>query len=188
MFSQQQTPLLILRFIYIFFALLVFVYLIPNSPPFPQPPPDAVQSLEKADTEDVFRRAYFTNLNRQEVLQHYQTQMGQVQVFGFKVPSYRLNYPPEHAFVLIRDQTRSTFLEEIVHPLRESFYVNGFEPKVAKDDIWYKSVHYTLKITVKYVDTNLYERLTIIGLSLITLLVTIEQLGKIFIDILKGKL
>ena len=39
----------------------------------------------------------------------------------------RLNYPPEDAQTLIRDQTQATFLEEIVHPMRESLFIAGNE-------------------------------------------------------------
>lgn len=146
-------------------ALLVFYLSLPT-PDFPDPPPGAFQSIEEADSESPFRRAYFTDLNRQEVLEWYQNQMG---------VSYRLNYPPEDAQTLIRDQTRSVYLEEIVHPLRESVYVNGFIPKEAKDDIWYKGTHYYQKITVKYSTSSLFIRVLIVTVWwLVVILVTRE--------------
>lgn len=142
-------------------GVLFFIYLLLPGPRFPIQPRDSVQSLEKADTETSLRRAYFTNYTRAEVLEHYQRQLMFFSLFKIPMPTYRLNYPPEDAFLLIRDQTRSIFLEEIVHPFRESFFVNGFKPKYAKDDIWYRGVHYDQKITVKYVPSSVFLRIPI---------------------------
>jgi hypothetical protein len=44
------------------------------------------------------------------------------------LPSIKLNHPPEYCWVVIRDTEHSSYLEEIVHPFRESFYINGYEP------------------------------------------------------------
>lgn len=175
----------IYRFSFFVLAFVVFLYLAPQSPSFPKPPPDSVQSLEKADTEDVLRRSYFTQLNRQDILKHYQAELGQIEIFGQKVPSYGLNYPPEDAFWLIRDQTRSTFLEEIVHPFRESLYINGFQPKVDKDDIWYKGYHYKTKITIKYAPSPVWLRLSLLIVTLPILLYISQSLGKLFVNIIK---
>jgi len=117
-------------------------------------------SSEPADTEDAFRRSFFVDLNRQEVIEHYKRQ------FDY-LPILRLNYPPEDAQTIIRDQTRSVYLEELTHPFRESIYINGFVPQVAKDDIWYKGVHYEQKITVKYVQSSRIVRMFIAVLTLI---------------------
>jgi hypothetical protein len=143
----MKTPVKIFLVILCSFFLL---YLGLPSPDFPSPPPGSVQSMEEADTETPSRRAYFTDLTREEVMAHYKNQ------FILKYPYLKpliaqLNYPPEEAQTLIRDQARSTFLEELVLPMRESVYVNGFEPKEAKDEVWSKGVHYRQKITIRYV-------------------------------------
>lgn len=148
-------------------AWVIFVfYLLPPSPGFPTPPVDAVQSVEPADSEDSLRRAYFTNYTREEIIVHYKLQMSNT---VFSLAFQQLNYPPEDAQTLIRDQTRSTFLEELAYPMRESLYINGFEPKVAKDEIWYKGEHFRQKITIKYVPNSVGLRLAvaigILGLS-----------------------
>lgn len=129
------------------------MYLLIPNPKFPNPPPDSFQSIEEADSETPLRRAYFTNYTREQVVAHYLNQ--------FNKHSLRLNYPPEEAQSLIRDQTRSVYLEELVHPFRGSIYVNGFEPRFAKDDIWYKGVHYGAKITIRYAYSSLWVRLLI---------------------------
>lgn len=148
---------------------IFLIYLLVPGPEFPAQPHDSVQSLEKADTETPLKRAYFTNYTRTEVLDYYQRQLMFSSLFRIPLPTYRLNYPPEDAFLLIRDQTRSTFLEEIVHPFRESFFVNGFKPKYAKDDIWYRGVHYSQKITVKYVSSSVFLRMPIFLFGLLSL-------------------
>lgn len=142
-------------FIVLIFSVLFIYTLFPN-PKFPNPPLGALQSKEPGDSENLsVRRAYFTNLTREEVMRYYQNE--------FK--GYRLNYPPEEAATIIRDQTRSTFLEEIVHPFRESFYINGFEPKDAKDAIEIEGRSWRQKITVKYVPSNTIFRSFVILLT-----------------------
>jgi hypothetical protein len=94
-------------------------YLLIPSPPFPKILPDGVQSLEQADTETSLRRSYFTNLSREAILRHYQNEFSKGIIIP--IPSYIVYYPPEDAQTLIRDQTRSVNLPEIIHPLRESF-------------------------------------------------------------------
>ncbi len=127
--------------------LLTYGYLLYPKLTFPKPPPDSSQSAEDADSESFYRRAYFTNYSREEVVAHYESQ------FNY-LPILKLNYPPEDAQTLIRDQARSSYLEELVHPLRESIYINGFSPKTAKDEIWHRGIKYKHKITIKYVPGN----------------------------------
>ena len=154
----------LLAFIFLAFSFLLLIYILPKSPEFPIPPSDAVQSNEPADIESPLRKAYFTNLNREEVLLHY------MQVFnrGFNVYTPRLNYPPEESATIIRDQTRSTYLEEIVHPLRESLYINGFEPKSEKDTIIIDKVRWNQKIIVRYVPSPVWVRVSVLLTSAIS--------------------
>lgn len=159
-------------FVYLIFLILLLYVAIP-SPRFPSSLSDSVQSLEDADTETPLRRAYFTNFERNDVLGFYEKQMSAV-AFGIPLPNYRLNYPPEEAYTWIRDQTRSTYLEEIVTPFRDSFFVNGFKPRLAKDDIWYKGLHFGEKVTVRYVPSSVVTRVVLMFGSL-TLLLIISQ-------------
>ncbi len=151
----------LLYLLLILFGIGAGVYLVKPAPfDFPAPPPGSFQSVEDADIESPFRRAYFTNYTREQVIAHYKNQ------FRMAKFTFELNYPPEDAPTLIRDQTRSRYLEELVHPFRESLYINGFIPQVAKDDIWYKGVHYEEKITVKYVPSSLPVRIIFAFLTL----------------------
>lgn len=147
---------IILKTIIASFFIFLFLYVLPPSPDFPKALPDTLQSKEPADTETPLRRAYFTNFTREEVMSHYNNQ--------FKW-GYRLNYPPEESQTIIRDQTRSTFLEEIAHPLRESIFVNGFEPKDPKDAIFIEGKPWRQKIVVKYLPSNIFLRAFVVILT-----------------------
>lgn len=172
---------LVLILISVFFLL----YIVLPSPKFPSPPPDSAQSNEPADTETPLKRAYFTNYTRQEVLDFYENQFKKSNLASIPYITYLLNYPPEDAQTLIRDQTRSTFLEEIVHPFRESFYVNGFEPKDAKDTIIINGVHWRQKITVKFVPSKIYVRVAF-GLLTIWLIYLLSKEYVVFLyDLVK---
>ena len=138
--------------LYILVSLLFLGYLLMPSPAFPEPPDEFVQSKEPADVETPLRRGYFTNLTRQEVVEHYRREFA----WGL-----RLNYPPEEAQTLIRDQTKSTFLEEIVHPFRESLYVNGYEPKEGENAVGTGGVTFKQKVIVKYVPSSYFVRISL---------------------------
>lgn len=162
-----------LRFFFLAFFITLSVYVYPTSPEFPQPPSGSVQSNEPADVESPLRRGYYTNLSRAEVLAHYEKEFNQ----GFYYAP-RLNYPPEEAPALIRDQTKSTFLEEITHPLRESIYINGFEPKEEQYAQFFGGVRYKQKIIVRYVPSNNWVRLAIItGSTLFGYLLFLEYIN-----------
>lgn len=164
-----------------FLSVVAVVYVIAPDREFPAPPPGSVQSMEDADTETPMRRAYFTDYTREEVIAHYKDQFA-MKILGINIPSLRLNYPPEEAQTLIRDQTRSTFLEELVYPLRESFYINGFKPKEAKDEIWYKGVHYEQKIIVRSVPSNVSTRLLIVAGIIIAIAFVVRFLVQTLLD------
>ena len=164
-------------------TVVLIVYSLLPSLSFPTPPPDSTQSMEDADTETPLRRAYFTNYDRESIIKHYQDQF-KVYVFGMALPSMRLNYPPEDAQTIIRDQTRSTFLEELVYPLRESLYINGFKPREAKDEIWYKGVHYEQKITVRFVPSNMIVRLVVVSGILVSIVLIIKFLRQSLVDVI----
>ena len=179
-----------IRSIYKFFCILLcslfFLYLIIPSPDFPEPPLDSIQSIEGGDIESPLRRAYFTDYSRDEILNFYQTQFSKSSFLGIPLLTYRLNYPPEEAQTLIRDQTRSTFLEEIVHPLKESIFINGFKAKYAKDDIWYKGQHFSEKITIKYIPGNRVLSVIVGVFIVVSIKLLINSWGYILGDFIKN--
>jgi hypothetical protein len=90
-----------------------------------------------------------------------------------------LNYPPEEAQTIIRDQTRSTFLEELVHPFRESIYINGFEPKTEKDTINIEGRTWRQKIIIRYVPSLTIIRVIVVGLTFVLVLWLVKEYNHI---------
>jgi hypothetical protein len=81
----------------------------------------------------------------------------------------RLNYPPEDAQTLIRDQTKATYLEEIVHPMRESLFVAGNELGPGMGAFAADGKEFKQKVIVKYVASNVFIRI-LAGLSTLGLI------------------
>lgn len=169
----------IVKIIFGIITVAILGYLLLPTPSFPVQLADSVQSFEEADTETPLRRSYFTNFSREQVITHYQAQMEQ-SFFGIPLPTYRLNHPPEDAFRLIRDQTKSTYLEEIVHPLRESLFVNGFIPTEPKDAIGYRGVAYNQKTTLKYTPSSVVVRIFIFGAAILLFWKILDELFNAF--------
>lgn len=163
----------ILILIYILFSVtLLFYVALPNFD-FPKPPPGSVQSDEPADTETPLRRAYFTDLTRAEVLEWYTTQFKNSSFQNIPLPTYLLNYPPENSGSIIREQTRSTFLQEIVHPFRETLFINGYEPAPTdgQNRIVINNIHWRQKIIIKFVPSNVVIRILVTLMTLSSVLV-----------------
>jgi len=176
------------KFLKIFFVCVCLFFLgylsLPNFD-FPKAIPGSLQSKEPADTETPLRRAYFTNLTREEVLNWYQSQFDKSNFLNIPIVTYRLNYPPEESGTIIRDQTKSTFLEEIVHPFRESMYINGFEPKDPKDVIFIENQHWRQKIIIRYVPSSVIVRVLTFIFSVILFVVLLKNWNSALRDIRK---
>ncbi len=120
----------LLKPVLIIIYLIGVVYLLSEAPQTPTVSP-ATRSTEEGDTwQNPTQRGYYTNLKREEAISQIQSQYT-LSVFGFRLPSFRLNYRPEEAFAMVRDQLKSSYLEEIVYPLHSSLFVNGWEPQNA---------------------------------------------------------
>ncbi len=142
----------VLTFCFLVLSILFLYYLSLPEPSFPNALWDFKISSQPADQETPIRRGYYTNITREQLMSHYTRE------FKWGV---RLNYPPEEAKYLIRDQTKSSFLEEIVHPMRESLFVNGYRPSSDEEILTVDDVRYDGKIIVKYVGSNLWIRLSV---------------------------
>lgn len=171
----------ILRVIFILFCALGIGYLILPNYNFPDPPPDSLQSQEPADTESLFRRAYFTNYTRAEVIEWYKNQFKTSSFYSIKMPTLLLNYPPEDSATIIRDQTMSTYLQEVVHPFREGFYINGFEPTQEKDAIFIDGRSWKQKIIIRFVPSTPWIRVGIFSVTAILMMVLWRGLSEALI-------
>lgn len=152
------------------FYITGLIYLILPSPVYPDLR-DAAKSDEPGDTwQHPDQKGFYTNLDRTQVLSDLQSKFS-LKLDGVTLPSYRLNYRPEEAFEYVRDQLQSYYLEEIVYPLRESLFVNGWEPKKSPQyaglpaksipDISLHGVPYSAKITLRPVSSPLWARVLV---------------------------
>jgi hypothetical protein len=108
--------------------LFISFYLLLPAPLELPPLPDSLRSIEPGDTVQIPGvSAYYTDLDRQTVISFYENNFKNSSFLGFPLPTFKINHPPEKSRQIYVDTMRSYYLEEIVHPFRESLYVNGFE-------------------------------------------------------------
>jgi hypothetical protein len=148
------------KIVFALFGIALLVYLIWPAPTFPKTLWDFASSNEPADKESSLRRGYYTNLTREQLMDHYSKEFGWGE---------RLNYPPEDAQTIIRDQTKATFLEEVAHPMRESLFIAGNELKPGTGSFEVDGKKYKQKVIVKYVTSNVFVRV-LAGLSTLALI------------------
>lgn len=166
-------------------------YLLLPGPSEPPPLPESRRSTEPGDTVEIPGLfAYYTNLSRGKVVDFYHQSFIKSSFWGIPLLTYRLNHPPEYAWVVIRDTVHSSYLEELVHPFRESLYINGYEPvndpfkkdgKLANFEFEGKS--YTAKITVLRKDSNPIIRLIIFAAVVFCLMWVFALARKTYEDI-----
>lgn len=138
---------------------LIFYLLIP-APPFPSPPPNSYRSSEPGDIQDPNIRAYFTDMDRDSLMAYYASQFKSSSFLQIPLLTLRLaDYPPEESSIRIMEQIKSSYLEELVHPLRESIFINSWEPKEAKDAINVAGRHFENKVTIRYYKSSVFSRM-----------------------------
>lgn len=159
------------KFIFLFFSLILLIYLLIPGPSsindFPALPNSAKSTLEGDTIQIPNISAYFSDNYRLFTTNFYQINYKKLLLIPF--PPIRLNYPPEFAFVAIKDQTKSTYLEEYVYPLRDSLYVNGYEPfyENGEPKFWGSvkadegSGIYYNKVTLRYYPSPIWVRLIV---------------------------
>ncbi len=115
--------------IFLAIGIIISIYLIIPSPILPPPDlPESPKSDEPGDTWQITNvSAYYTDKSRQTVINFYTQYFSKSPFLNIPLPTYRLNHPPEYAKQVFIDTKQSYYLEEIVHPLKESLFVNGFE-------------------------------------------------------------
>ncbi len=171
--------------------LLGVVYLLLPNPVYPDLS-SAVLSTEPGDTwQNPDQKAFFTDKERSAAINELQESFS-LKIFGKTVPSFRLNYRPEEAAQFVREQIDSYYLEEIIHPFRESLFVNGWEPqnspywksvaagkrpRIQIDNVYYKS-----KITLKPTSSSIPSRLLVWTLIFPLSFICLKSLKKSFLS------
>lgn len=176
---------------YAIFSLAFLIYLLVPGPTsikdFPALP-NAVKSTLTGDTIQIPNVAAYFSDNFRDLavpffLRNYQSKT------RFFFPPLRLNHPPEDAFAFIKDQTQSTYLEELTYPFRDSLFVNGLEPVGENglprywggDKFEVDGKGFSTKVTLRYYPSSLIYRITTwlgINLAVFFLVATSERILK----------
>lgn len=173
--------------IYITFCLLLLIYMVmpgPNSIADFTPLPNSDKSTLAGDTVQITNvTAFFSDSYRNFVVPFYSQDFRKKTWLPF--PPIKINHPPEVSWNVIKKHTDSTYLEEIVYPLRNSLYVNGFEPfyEDGTPKFWGsaklnegKNLWFT-KTTLRFFPSSLITRIIVwLGISISILL--LYRIGK----------
>lgn len=173
--------------IFALFSLLLLVYMLwpgPGKISDFTPLPYSDKSTLEGDTIQIPNvAAYFSNNYRNFVVNFYAKNYQQNSKFPF--PPLRINLPPEFAWNAIKKHTDSTYLEELVYPLRDSLYVNGFEPfyEDGSPKFWGSTklnegsnLWYT-KTTLRFYPSNIFTRF-LVWLGIISSIYLLFKIGK----------
>ena len=160
--------------IFLFLVVGTSYLLLPAKVNFPDLP-GAVKSIEPGDTIQIANvSAYYTDMARKDVVDFYFDYFSKSKFFNIPLITYKINHPPERIREILRDTQQSTYVEEIVHPFRESVFVNGFEwnndpftPPGSREQniLVVNGVTYQFKITIFYQPSFVWQRLVIFYLS-----------------------
>lgn len=142
------------------------------------PLPSSVKSRLDGDVWQIPNlMAYFSNNYRDTVVPFYLSEYWDISNLPF--PPMKLNHPPEFSWNTIRKHTDSTYLEELIYPLRDSLYINGFEPfnPDGSDKFWgsgkflAENQEWFTKTTIRFYSSSFFVRLVVwFGISVSILL------------------
>lgn len=183
------------KIIIIFLVVAGTFYLILPSPKNFPDLPGAVKSIEPGDTVQVAGvSAYYTDMPRKQAVDFYFQYFSKSPFLGIPLITYKLNHPPERIREVLRDTQQSTFVEELVHPLRESVFVSGFEwnndpftysKARIKNILIVNSKTYQFKVTLYYQESKTWQRLMIFYLTVGISYLLLREIKKV-INGIKG--
>ncbi len=176
-----------MKYLFISFSVLLLVYMLwpgPTSISQFYPLPNSAKSTLSGDTVQIPNvSAYFSNLFRNFVVPFYSKNYQQA--FHFPFPPLEITHPPEYSWVVIKNPTDTTFLQELVYPLRNSLYINGLEmfrpdgtpifwgaPELKENGIiWYT------KTTLRFYTSNILTRI-IVWMGIVSAILLISRLER----------
>lgn len=172
---------------YHLFCLLLLLYMIwpgPSKIDNFKPLPSSAKSQLEGDTIQIPNvSAYFSNDFREFVVPFYYSNYQKQTHLPFG--PLRLNHPPEYSWIAIKKHTDSTYIEELVYPLRDSLYVNGYEPFYSdgKPKFW-GSIQFDVmgrnwytKTTLRFYPSTIVARI-LVWFGIITSVYLLYKLGK----------
>lgn len=174
--------------IYIGFCVILLVYMILPGPgrisDFKALPSSDKSTLAGDNISQVPNVAAYFSDNYRKFATSFYSKNYREKTWFFFLP-LRLNHPPEFSWNVIKKHTDSTYLEEFVYPLRDSLYVNGFEPfyedKTPKywgatqfsenGHVWFT------KVTIRFYPSNIVTRF-LVWLGIASAVLFLYKLGK----------
>lgn len=176
-----------LKLLFCIFAVLFLIYMLWPGPSkisdFMALPYSAKSKLEGDTIQIPNVAAYFSNTFREIVGPFYSANYQRKTFLPFG--PLRLNHPPEYSWTAIKKHTDSTYLEELVYPLRDSLYVNGFEPFYSdgKPKFWGSTKFdvagqsFYTKTTLRFYPSTRITRI-LVWFGIITSIYLLSKLGK----------
>jgi hypothetical protein len=178
----------LLKIIFAIFAPVLLIYMVlpgPDAITDFSDLPNSTKSTYPGDTVQVPHVAgYFSANYRRVVIPFYIDQYQKL--LGVNLPPIRLIYPPEYAYTAIKDQTQSTYLEELSYPLRDSLFINGMEPfeegsltKRFTSAIphTYEGIDYQTKVVVRYYPSSVLIRI-IVWIGIVSSIIMLSKTTK----------
>ncbi len=176
-----------MKYIFYSFCVMFLIYMVwptPSKISDFEALPSSTKSTLEGDTIQIPNvSAYFSDQFRNFVTAFYLWNYQKDAHFPF--PPLKLNHPPEYSWKVIKVNTDSTYLEEYVYPLKNSLYVNGFEPfyEDGSPKFWGsikfeigKEAYFT-KTTLRFYPSSLIVRL-LVWLGIISSIFLLYKLGR----------
>lgn len=176
-----------MKVIFLIFSVLFFIYIVwpgPGKISDFSPLPNSVKSKLDGDNWQVPNvTAYFSDHYRKFVVDFYSKDYQRLTHLPF--PPLRLNYPPEYSWIAIKKHTDTTYLEELIYPLKDSIFVNGFEPFYAdgQSRFWGATKfeadgqHFYTKATLRFYPSHTLVRIPVY-FGIILSIILLNKLGK----------
>lgn len=159
----------------VFIAVLLLIYILLPQPKYPPPLPNSVKSTEEGDTVQIPGvSGYYTDAKRTEVIKFYSESFSRSPFLNLPFFQIKLNHPVEYSRQVIRDPFLASYVEEIIHPFRESLIIAGWEPVNAPTQLYAVNERlpiivgeqqYYGKATLRYLGSNLKARVLVFVLA-----------------------
>jgi hypothetical protein len=152
--------------------------------------PESLKSNEPGDTwQNTDTKAFFTDWDREKVIGYYRDTF-RLKIGNFYLPNLRLNYRPEDTGTYVRKYIDTYYLEEIVIPMRESVFINGWDPKkspslahLSEEEkkttfIVIDGREFQAKVTLKWYKSDVFYRLLVWTLTIIVIPFLLLNFGR----------
>lgn len=150
-------------------------------------PPVLQNSIKAEESGDqvvpIGVTSFYTDFGRKEVVKFYAETFSRSYFLNLPLLTYQLTHPLERAKELLGEKQKATYVEEIIHPLKASLFISGYEwendpfvPKIEmeRNKIIVEGKVFKAKVTLYYQEAPVVVRLFVfLGTNLAALLVAL---------------